>query len=75
MGYGVSLGMLLMCGLMCTIFFLGLKRENAIRERGGRNYRLREDEERKRRNEERDENEKEEEGNWGDDWPGFRFVL
>ncbi|ESZ92068.1 MFS transporter [Sclerotinia borealis F-4128] len=77
-GYGVSLGMLFMCGIMCTIFFLGLKRENGIRDRGGRDYRFREDEERRRRNREREaegNEEKEEEGNWGDDWPGFRFVL
>ncbi|KAF7905336.1 uncharacterized protein EAF01_005857 [Botrytis porri] len=71
-GYGVSLGMLVMCGIMCTVFFFGLKRENGIRDRGGRDYRYREEEERKRKNvDER----KEEEGNWGDDWPGFRFVL
>ncbi|KAJ8059799.1 hypothetical protein OCU04_011430 [Sclerotinia nivalis] len=74
-GYGVSLGMLLMCGVMCTAFFLGLKRENAIRDRGGRDYRYREDEERRRRNREKDGNGDDEEGNWGDDWPGFRFVL
>ncbi|KAF7858526.1 hypothetical protein EAF04_009126 [Stromatinia cepivora] len=74
-GYGVSLGMLLMCGVMCTAFFLGLQRENAIRDRGGRDYRYREDEERRRRNREKDGNEHDEEGNWGDDWPGFRFVL
>ncbi|KAA8571571.1 hypothetical protein EYC84_001569 [Monilinia fructicola] len=74
-GYGVSLGMLLMCGAMCTAFFFGLKRENGIRDRGGRDYRFREDEERKRRNRARSDGEQEEEGNWGDDWPGFRFVL
>ncbi|THV53252.1 hypothetical protein BGAL_0055g00110 [Botrytis galanthina] len=71
-GYGVSLGMLVMCGIMCTVFFFGLKRENGIRDRGGRDYRYGEDEERKRKNR---EGGKEEEGNWGDDWPGFRFVL
>ncbi|KAF5869736.1 putative mfs transporter protein [Botrytis fragariae] len=71
-GYGVSLGMLVMCGIMCTVFFFGLKRENGIRDRGGRDYRYREDGERRRKNIEEG---KEEEGNWGDDWPGFRFVL
>lgn len=64
-----------MCGAMCTAFFFGLKRENGIRDRGGRDYRFREDEERKRRNRARSDGEQEEEGNWGDDWPGFRFVL
>ncbi|TGO76727.1 hypothetical protein BELL_0140g00170 [Botrytis elliptica] len=71
-GYGVSLGLLVMCGIMCTVFFFGLKRENGIRDRGGRDYRFREEEERRRWNREEG---KEEEGNWGDDWPGFRFVL
>lgn len=73
-GYGVSLGMLLMCGILCTVFFAGLKRENKLRDRGGRDYRYGEEEERKRRNIGRS-GEEEEEGNWGDDWPGFRFVL
>ena len=59
-GYGVSLGMLLMCGVMCVVFFLGLKRENGIRDRGGRDYRF---------------SEEGRKGNWGDNWPEFRFAL
>ncbi|KAF7932666.1 uncharacterized protein EAE98_003965 [Botrytis deweyae] len=51
-GYGVSLGLLVMCGIMCTVFFFGLKRENGIRDRGGRDYRFGEDEERRRWNRE-----------------------
>ncbi|KAF7939797.1 hypothetical protein EAE99_001602 [Botrytis elliptica] len=47
-GYGVSLGLLVMCGIMCTVFFFGLKRENGIRDRGGRDYRFGEDEERRK---------------------------
>ncbi|PQE22379.1 MFS transporter protein [Rutstroemia sp. NJR-2017a WRK4] len=61
-GYGTSLGMLLLCGCMCVTFFFGLRRENALRERDGRDYRY-SGEERK------------ELGNMGDDHPGFRFVL
>lgn len=60
-GYGTSLGMLLMCGVMCTVFFFGLKMENKVRERGGRDWRF---------VEERDEL-----GNMGDDHPDFRFST
>jgi hypothetical protein len=60
-GYGVSLALLLMCGMACTVFYFGLKRENKRREMGGADYMMT-DEERL-------------EGNMGDDWPGFRFVT
>jgi hypothetical protein len=56
-GYGVSLGMLLMCGLACTVFFYGLKAENKARDSGKRDHRYQED----------DLN------NMGDDHPDFRF--
>lgn len=39
LGYGVSLGMIWLCGIACTIFYFGLRRENRIRDRGGRDYR------------------------------------
>ncbi|KAM3075811.1 hypothetical protein ACMFMG_007938 [Clarireedia jacksonii] len=61
-GYGTSLAMLLLCGCMCITFFLGLKRENKLRDAGGRDHRYMGEE-------------KEELGNMGDDHPGFRFVL
>ena len=60
-GYGVSLALLLMCGLMCTVFFFGLRAENKKRERGARDYRY---------TDERDELE-----NMGDDHPEFRFTY
>jgi len=60
-GYGVSLAMLLMCGVMCTIFYLGLKAENRKRDRGGRDYRYTE--------------ERSELGNMGDDFPEFRYTT
>ncbi|KAE9377036.1 major facilitator superfamily protein [Stipitochalara longipes BDJ] len=60
-GYGTSLAMLLMCGVMCTVFFFGLKAENKKRDDGGRDYRF--------------EKEREELENMGDDHPGFRFTT
>ena len=60
-GYGTSLAMLLMCGVMCTVFFFGLKKENKRRDAGGRDYRF---------SKERAELE-----NMGDDHPDFRFTL
>ncbi|KKZ63810.1 hypothetical protein EMCG_01914 [[Emmonsia] crescens] len=58
-GYGVSLGMMIFCGVMSTIFAIGLARENRIREAGGRDDRL-------------GSGELE---NMGDDDPRFRFSL
>lgn len=60
-GYGVSLGMLLMCGIMCTVFFFGLKAENCKRDTGGRDYRF--------------EEERDQLNNMGDDHPDFRYTL
>jgi hypothetical protein len=60
-GYGVSLAMLLMCGVACTILFFGLRTENKKRDRGGRDYRY---------TEERDELD-----NMSDDFPSFRFTT
>ena len=53
--------MLLLCGVMCTIFFFGLRAENKKRDRGGRDYRY---------TEERDELD-----NMGDDFPSFRYTT
>ena len=58
-GYGVSLAMLLMCGVMCTVFYFGLKAENRKRNGGGRDYRFTENDL----------------DNMGDDHPEFRFTL
>ncbi|TVY78318.1 putative transporter [Lachnellula suecica] len=60
-GYGVSLAMLLLCGLMCTGFFFGLRAENKKRGRGGRDYRF--------------TDERAELGNMGDDFPSFRHTT
>jgi hypothetical protein len=57
-GYGTSLAMLLMCGLACTVFYLGLKAENRRRDRGERDYRFTE----------------EQLDNMGDDHPDFRYT-
>jgi hypothetical protein len=58
-GYGVSLGLLWICGTACTVLFLGVRRENKKRERGERDWRLQE----------------EDADNLGDDHPHFRFAT
>ena len=58
-GFGISLGMLWLCGLSCTIFFAGLWLENRKRDKGGRDYRY--------------GLEKDELENLGDDHPRFRY--
>ncbi|CAG8980598.1 hypothetical protein HYALB_00013748, partial [Hymenoscyphus albidus] len=58
-GYGSALGMVLVCGVACTVFHFGVRWENGKRERGERNDRLRLSEA--------------EVQNLGDDHPGFRF--
>ena len=58
-GYGISLGLLWMCGLACTVFVIGLRWENRKRDRGERDHRL--------------QLPKEELENLGDDHPHFRF--
>ncbi|WEW58662.1 hypothetical protein PRK78_004130 [Emydomyces testavorans] len=59
-GYGVSLAMMIFCGLMSLVFAAGLVRENKLREQGKRDDRL------------ADESIL---GNMGDDDPRFRFTL
>ena len=58
-GFGVSLGMIWLCGLACTVFVVGLRLENRKRDRGERDYRY--------------QLPKEELDNLGDDHPQFRF--
>ena len=60
-GYGVSLALMLMCGVACTVFALGLRLENKKRERGERDARL--------------SLPKEEVENLGDDHPKLRFTY
>ncbi|KAL9607200.1 MAG: hypothetical protein Q9167_007866 [Letrouitia subvulpina] len=61
LGFGISLGLLWLCGLASTAFFIGLWMENRRRDRGKRNDRY---------NLPPSELE-----NLGDDHPRFRFVL
>ena len=58
-GFGVSLGMLWLCGIACTAFLAGLWMENRKRDRGERDERF--------------GLPKEELENSGDDHPNFRF--
>ncbi|KAF2033251.1 MFS general substrate transporter [Setomelanomma holmii] len=58
-GYGVSLGMLWICGLACTGMFFLVKRENKKRDRGERDWRL----------------EEPDADNLGDDHPMFRLTT
>ncbi|KAF2148244.1 transmembrane transporter [Myriangium duriaei CBS 260.36] len=60
-GYGVVLGLLALCGVVSTLFALGLVRENRMRDQGLRDHRLQLGEE--------------ERENLGDDHPSFRFTL
>ncbi|KAL9588404.1 MAG: hypothetical protein Q9203_002789 [Teloschistes exilis] len=60
-GYGVALGMTVFAALAAAVLFLGLRRENRRRDRGGRDYRL--------------QSGKDELENMGDDHPGFRYGL
>lgn len=39
-GYGTSLALLWVCGVACTVMFVGIRRENRKRERGERDGRL-----------------------------------
>ncbi|KAI0019852.1 major facilitator superfamily domain-containing protein [Xylariomycetidae sp. FL0641] len=58
-GYGVSLGLLWVCAAACTILWVGVRWENAKRERGERDHRL----------------EETEKDNMGDDHPSWRFTT
>ncbi|KAL4809465.1 major facilitator superfamily domain-containing protein [Aspergillus unguis] len=60
-GYGVSLGMVWVCGVACAVFLGYLARENKLRQKGKRDWRL--------------GLEESERGNLGDDYPGFRFTY
>ncbi|KAJ5560243.1 hypothetical protein N7513_002642 [Penicillium frequentans] len=60
-GYGVSLGMLLLTSITATVFLFGLKHENKMRDQGKRDWRLGEPDR--------------EVENMGDDHPHFRFTL
>lgn len=57
-GYGISLGMLWICGAASVALLFYVKRENKLRERGARDHRL----------------EEEDSGNLGDDHPHFKFT-
>ncbi|GAB7357005.1 hypothetical protein MBLNU459_g7834t1 [Dothideomycetes sp. NU459] len=57
-GYGTSLGLICICGVACTAFFLGVRAENRKRDRGERDQRL----------------EEPDVDNMGDDHPDFRFT-
>lgn len=58
-GYGVSLGMLWIAGVACTALYFLAKRENKLRDRGERDYRLQEPDA----------------DNLGDDHPHFRLAT
>lgn len=60
-GFGVSLGMLWVCGLACVVLFAYVLRENRLREQGKRNDRY--------------ELPQEQLENLGDDHPSFRFTY
>ncbi|KAJ6088537.1 hypothetical protein N7486_009798 [Penicillium sp. IBT 16267x] len=60
-GYGVSLGMLLLTSITATVFLFGLIYENKMRDQGKRDWRLGEPDS--------------EIENMGDDHPHFRFTL
>ncbi len=60
-GYGLGLGLVWLCVIAATIFFFLLRRENKIRDAGGRDDRYNLSEEEK--------------SNLGDDHPSFRFTY
>lgn len=60
-GFGVSLGMVWICGVACVVFFAYLHRENRMREQGKRDHRY--------------QWPREELENLGDDHPSFRFTY
>lgn len=60
-GFGVSLGLMWVSGIACTVLLIGMRLENRMRERGERDYRLNLPEEERK--------------NLGDDHPSFRFVY
>lgn len=58
-GYGTSLGLVWLCGIACTVMFLGSLYENKKRDRGDVDWRLQEPEVE----------------NMGDDHPSWRFTT
>lgn len=60
-GFGVSLALMLICGLFCTVLLIGLRMENIKRDRGERDGRY--------------DLPKEDLENLGDDHPSFRFTY
>ena len=58
-GYGTSLGLIWMCALCCTVFLIGVMRENKKRGQGERDWRL----------------DGADSDNLGDDHPHFRFTY
>ncbi|KAH8678472.1 major facilitator superfamily domain-containing protein [Xylariales sp. PMI_506] len=60
-GVSVALTLMVLCGIMATVFYFGLKRENEKRERGERDYRF--------------GYEASEVDNLGDDHPNWRFTF
>ena len=60
-GYGVSVGLLWLCGLASTAFFIGMRLENRKRDRGERDDRY--------------DLPREELENLGDDHPRFRYTC
>ena len=60
-GFGVCLGMLWLCAIMCTVLFIGLWMENRKRDRGERDHRL--------------QLPSDELANLGDSHPSFRFAY
>ncbi|KAL8929786.1 MAG: hypothetical protein Q9208_000930 [Pyrenodesmia sp. 3 TL-2023] len=60
-GFGTSLALSWLTAIACTVFFVGLRRENRKRDRGGRDYRY--------------NLPKSEQESLGDDHPRFRFVY
>ena len=60
-GFGVSLGLMWLCGIACTVFLVGVWYENKQRDQGKRNHRF--------------QLPPEELDNLGDDYPNFRFTY
>lgn len=62
-GYGVGLALVWVCGLACTVMYVGVRRENGRRDRGERDGRLVEGQE------------ADDLDNMGDDHPAWRFTT
>ncbi|UNI24979.1 hypothetical protein JDV02_010692 [Purpureocillium takamizusanense] len=60
-GVSISLAFLVLCGIASTGYYMGLRAENQLRDRGGRDYRLTE--------------EADELDNMGDDHPSWRYTF